>query len=105
MSPTSDPVDAHLAALARTTLAAAPRPAPLTVIRFLAERRRVEFRSRRLLSLVAIASVAPLVLLVAAWLLRSAAGSGSPLAAALLAAALVPAIRGVASLTGAQGRG
>ncbi len=107
MSLTTDPVDAHLASLALTTLAAAPRPAPPTVIRFLAERRRAEFRSRRLLALVAIARAAPLVLLVAAWLLRSAARSSSLLATALLAAALVPAIGGVVSLAGAgaQGRG
>jgi hypothetical protein len=102
MSETSDPVEASLASLARSTLAAAPRPVPFAVVRILAERRRAEIRSRRLLALVALASAAPLLIVLAAFVLRPAAASGSLLAASVLALAVVPAIDGFGRLAGTR---
>lgn len=92
MSRTNDPVDAHLAALGASTLAAAPRALPPAVLRILAERRRAVIRSRRLLSLVAVASAAPVPIVLAAWMLRPAETNGALLAVGCVAAALVSAV-------------
>ncbi|HQQ75921.1 MAG TPA: hypothetical protein PLB01_01080 [Thermoanaerobaculia bacterium] len=102
MSETSDPVEASLASLARSTRSAAPRPVPFAVVRILAERRRAEFRSRRLLAFVALASAAPMLIVLVAWGLRPAAASGSLLAASVLALAVVPAIDGIGRLAGTR---
>jgi hypothetical protein len=101
MSETSDPVEASLASLARSTFAAAPRPVPFAVVRILAERRRAEFRSRRLLAFVALASAAPMLIVIVAWVARPAAADGYLLAAIVLALALAPAIDGIARIAGA----
>ena len=100
MSRTNEPIDTHLASLARSSLAAAPLPALCAVIRILAERRRAEIRSRRLLALLAVASAAPVLIVLAAWLHRPADAGGSLLVAALLAFALIPAVGSIARMVG-----
>lgn len=100
MSETSDPVKASLASLARSTLAAAPRLVPFAVVRILAERRRAELRSRRLLAFVALASAAPMLIVIVAWVVRPAAADGYLIAAIVLALAVAPAIDGIARIAG-----
>ena len=100
MSQTNDPVDAHLALLARSTLAAAPRPLPPAVVRILAGRRRAALGSCRLLAFVAVASAAPLPIILVAWILSPAVAGGSHFVPALLAFVLPPAIGGIARFAG-----
>lgn len=100
MSQTEDPVDAHLASLARGTLAAAPVPAPHAVVRILAERRGAQLGSRRLLALVTVTNAVPALLVLLAWVVRPAAAGGSLLAATLLGLALAPAIGGITRVAG-----
>jgi hypothetical protein len=102
MNETNGLVGAQLASLARTTLAAAPRPAPPGAVRILAERRRAAVASRRLFGLVMVASAVPIAVIPLAWALRPTAQGPALVALSLLALALGPAI-GLLARTASMG--
>jgi hypothetical protein len=95
-----DAIAGQIASLARSTLAAAPAPAPFAVIRILAERRHTELAARRVLVLLAIASLAPMVLVLAAWVLSPDSTTAFPMASAIVTLALFPSIAAIGRVAG-----
>jgi hypothetical protein len=92
MSEPVDPVATPLDSLARATLASAPRPIPIAVVRILAERHRAERASRRILAFVVIASAIPVLVLPIAWAFGPMRSGASLSAGAVFALVLGPAI-------------
>lgn len=101
MTPGSDPIATHLARVAETTVAAAPAPPPLAVLRILAERRGAQLAAHRVLVRLTIVSLAPTAVVLLAWLLRPGVADDAALPGLLLALTLAPALGAIARWLGA----
>jgi hypothetical protein len=101
MTPGSDPIATDLTRLAESTLAAAPAPLPLALLRILAERRGAQVAVHRVLVRLTAVSLAPTAVVLLAWLLRPGVANDAAFPGLLLALTLAPPLGSIARLLGA----
>jgi len=102
MRPIEEFVDDQLAALAQSTLSAAPQPRSADLVLILAVRRHAQLHSKRLSSLVAAVNLAPLLILTLGWALRPPGVSGVAPVAILASLALLTALVATQLVAGAR---